>query len=73
MAHLEFDREITALFVIDSGNHLVCGGAVQAERRGGTPAPRVQRGRRRGMLGRAGPAGWRKKGFQLPLRCLKVL
>jgi hypothetical protein len=55
MAHLEFDQEITALFVIDSGNHLVCGGAVQAERRGGTPAPRVQRGRRRGMLGRARP------------------
>ena len=37
--------------------------------RGGTPAPRVQRGRRRGMLGRA---GWRKKCFQLPLRCFTL-
>jgi hypothetical protein len=30
LAHLQFDQEITALLVIDSGNHLVGGGAVQA-------------------------------------------
>ena len=35
----------------------------------GTPAPRVQRGRRRARLE---PAGWRKKGFQLPLRCFTL-
>jgi GMC oxidoreductase len=35
----------------------------------GTPAPRVQRGRRRARLERA---GWRKKGFQLPLCCFTL-
>jgi hypothetical protein len=44
MAHLKFDQEITALLVIDSGNHLVCGGAVQAA--GGAFMARLGRGRR---------------------------
>jgi len=35
---------------------------------GGTPAPGVRRGRWRGMLGRARPAGRRKKCFKLPIR-----
>jgi len=40
--------------------------------RSGPPAPRVQRGRRRGMRGRARPAGWREKCFQLPLRSCSI-
>src|SRR5215813_4584312 len=44
MANLQCDKEITALLVIDSGSHLVCGGAVQAA--GGGLMARLGRGRR---------------------------
>jgi hypothetical protein len=44
LANLKFDQEITALLVIDSGNHLVCGGAVQAA--GGGLMALLGRGRR---------------------------
>jgi hypothetical protein len=40
--------------------------------RGGPPAPRVQRGRRRGMRGRARPAGRREKCFKLPIRSCSI-
>jgi hypothetical protein len=44
MANLKFDQEITARLVIDSGNHLVCGGTVQAA--GGGLMARLGCGRR---------------------------
>ena len=44
MANLKFDQEITALLGNDSGNHLVCGGAVQAA--GGGFMARLGRGPR---------------------------